>query len=80
MNSTNYTTRTLSVIVLPEDESIFCESATTVRIDDSGAGEYVAVVQYHDSGVQQIAINPEEWPMVRVAIDDMVAKCKGDTE
>lgn len=80
-NGTNYTTRTLAVIVLPEDESIFCESATTIRIEDESGGEFVVIEQHPDNrDAQQIAINPEEWPMVRAAIDDMVAKCKGETE
>lgn len=76
-----YETRILAVIVTPEGESIFCESATTIRIEDESGGEFVVIEQHPDSrDAQQIAINPEEWPMVRAAIDDMVSRCKRDTE
>lgn len=75
-----YETRILAVIVTPEGESIFCEGATTIRLEDESGGEFVVIEQHPDSGAQQIAINPEEWPAIRAAIDDMVAKCKGDTE
>lgn len=71
---TEYTTRVLSVVVLPEGEPIFSEVATTVRIEDDAAGEYVVVEQNLD-GLDKIAINPDEWCQLRAAIDDMVAKC-----
>lgn len=78
---TRYETRILAVIVTPEGESIFCERATTIRIEDESGGEFVVIEQHPDNReAQQIAINPEEWPTIRAAIDDMVAKCKGDTE
>ena len=68
--------RVLSVVVAPEGEAIFSESATVVRIDDEGGGEYVVVSQESVPGRGNIAINPEEWPTLREAIDRMVNECR----
>lgn len=68
--------RVLSVVVAPEGEAIFSESATVVRIDDEGGGEYVVVSQESVPGRGNIAINPEEWPALRDAIDRMVKECR----
>ncbi len=68
--------RVLSVVVAPEGEAIFSESATVVRIDDEGGGEYVVVSQEGVPGRGNVAINPEEWPDIRDAIDRMVKECR----
>ena len=68
--------RVLSVVVAPEGEAIFSESATVVRIEDEGGGEYVVVSQEIVPGRGNIAINPEEWPALRDAIDRMVKECR----
>ena len=68
--------RVLSVVVAPEGEAIFSESATVVRIEDEGGGEYVVVSQESVPGLGNIAINPEEWPALRDAIDRMVKECR----
>ncbi len=68
--------RVLSVVVAPEGEAIFSESATVVRSDDEGGGEYVVVSQEGVPGRGNVAINPEEWPDIRDAIDRMVKECR----
>jgi len=68
--------RVLSVVVAPEGEAIFSESATVVRIEDEGGGEYVVVSQESVPGLGNIALNPEEWPALRDAIDRMVKECR----
>lgn len=73
---TPYETRTIAVIVAPLGEPTFSERATEIRIEDESGGEYVVIEQHPDSGSQRIAINPEEWPAIRAAIDDMVANCR----
>ena len=78
---TQYETRILAMIVLPEGEAIFCERATIIRLEDESGGEFIVIEQHPDAkDAQQIAINPEEWPTIRAAIDDMVARCKGGAE
>ena len=70
-------TRITSLIVLPEGEALFSERATVVRIEDEAGGEYVVVSQESVPERGNIAINPEEWPELREAIDRMVKECRG---
>lgn len=68
-------TRALSVIVVPVGEKIFSEMATTIAIDDEGAGEFVVVTQ-HARETGKISICRNEWPTLRQAIDDMIDECE----
>jgi hypothetical protein len=65
--------RPLALIVLPDSETIFCEQATRIEIDDEGAGEFV-VLRQHEGG--KITIDPAEWPLLRAAINRMVKQCR----
>lgn len=71
-----YETRTLSLLVVKANEPIFSEMATTIRITDEAGGEFVEVEQHGTPEMGKIAINPEEWPVLREAIDRMVAECR----
>lgn len=52
------------------------ESATFVSISDEGGGDFVEVSQTPSDRLNQIiAIDPDEWPMLRRAIDQMIAAC-----
>lgn len=65
-------TRITEITVLPEGESLFSEQATSVRIKDRGAGEFVQVCEnYGESG--EISISPEQWPALREVIDRTMA-------
>lgn len=72
-----YTTRATKLTVMPEGEPIFSDMATSVTIEDDSTGEFVSVRQ---TACQlkngEIQINPEEWPALRAAIDDMIGECK----
>lgn len=75
--ATPYVTRTLALIVLPAGADLTSEMATTISLDDEGGGTFLRVRQCHDrGGGQEIAINPEEWPEIRAAVDRMAAECK----
>lgn len=67
--------RVTRVVVVPEGEAIFSEMATTVEIDDEAGGEFVTVTQDDRNDLGKIAINPEEWPALRAAINRMVRAC-----
>ncbi len=71
--------RIKTLIVGPENEPVFSERQTEVSITDEAGGEYVVLTQ---SGriceENEIAINPEEWPLLREAIDQMVKECRED--
>lgn len=74
-----YEIRTTAMVVAPEGEPLFSELATRVTIVDDAAGEFVEVAQDGRDGSDysgKIGINPEEWPMLREAIDMAVANCR----
>lgn len=68
--------KTLSVVVKPVGEPLFSEEATTISIVDEAGGEFVVVSQSARDDLGKIAINPEEWPTLRAAIDTMIKACK----
>lgn len=72
-----YITRTTQLTVLPQDQEVFSELATHISIDDESAGEFVRVKQDGRTD-NSIAINPDEWPAVREAIDRMVNECRNE--
>jgi hypothetical protein len=57
----------------PKGESIFCEQATTIEINNSGAGEFISVSQIWNREV--FLIDPKEWPAIRDAIEAMIENC-----
>jgi hypothetical protein len=70
-SNTKMVKRVRTIIIHPEGKLIFDEMATTIEIDDEAAGEFV-VVRQDDKA---ISINPEEWPVIRDAIAEMVSAC-----
>lgn len=70
-----YETLTLSRIVLPEGDPIYSQRATIVAMDDESGGAFVRVKQELDDRIREIAINPDEWPSIRDAIDAAVSEC-----
>lgn len=71
-----YNTQVTRLLVVPEGEPKFSEMATTVEIDDEAAGEFVVVSQYGRADIGKIAINPEEWPALRAAINRLIRQCE----
>ncbi len=71
-----YETRITQMFVLPKTEPLFSEMATEVTIVDQAGGEYVEVKQQGRTDLGKIAINPEEWPMLKRAIDTLIAECR----
>jgi len=71
-----YQTRTISIAVMPTDDPIYSEAVTTVSIEDESGGEFVIVDQSNGGNYGKIAINPEEWPTLRNAIDKMITECR----
>lgn len=69
-----YETRITRVIVLQADDGLCSEEATTIEIDDEGAGEFVRLSQR-----TTISIEPGAWPTLREAINMMVQQCRAET-
>lgn len=72
----NYETRITQLTVNQKSEPIFSEMATTVSIIDEAAGEFVLVEKVALTDMGKIAIDPEEWPVLRAAIDRMIKECR----
>ena len=68
--------RTMAVMVNKTSEPSFSEMATIVRIEDESGGEFVEVKQEGRTDIGKIQITPEEWPMLRKAIDMIIAECR----
>ena len=71
-----YETRIISLIVVPVTEPIFSEQATTVQIADEASGEFVEVIQSGRDGLGKIQITADEWPVLRDAINQLMAECR----
>lgn len=78
--SEKYECRIKAVVVVPNGEPIFGEVATTISIDDEAAGEFVNVSQQggHTKYEKHLLIDPNEWPIIRDAIDLMIGQCRKD--
>lgn len=73
--SEHYHARILSLLVQKEGEPIDGEMNTEIRIDDEGTGEFLILRQEGRAGKErEIAINPEEWPALREAIERMLVE------
>jgi hypothetical protein len=67
--------RPIKWVLSPTDDHMLSMECTDIEIVDEGGGEYVEVSQSAD-GHGKISINPEEWPMMRQAIDDAIKQCR----
>ena len=71
-----YEIRCASLVVVRSGMASWHESATFVSISDEGGGDFVEVSQTPLDRLNQIiAIDPDEWPTLRLAIDKMIAAC-----
>ena len=73
-----YETFTTAMTIKPKGEMIFSEMATTIEIEDEAGGCFVVVKQegkIHEPGLNQIAIDPQEWPTLKDAIERMLEVC-----
>lgn len=70
-----YIIRATRLSVLPKDEPLFSECCTHLSIEDESAGEYVIIEQQSgstDVKEQTIQITPEEWPVIKDAIETLM--------
>ena len=76
MSEGEYEIRVRSLIVLPKGREIFSDGITIVELDDESGGEFVVVRQPHNDERGEIRIDPDEWPVLRDAIDRLVKECR----
>jgi len=75
-----YELRIISMTVGPLGQPTYSEMTTTVTIVDECGGEFVEVKQHGTTDIRKIAINPEEWPILRDTIERMIAMCRAESE
>ena len=78
MSEINYETRITQVVVVPEGEPMRSELATTIEIEDEAEGMEFLIVRQNLKPEAYVRIYPQEWPAIRAAIDDMMARCRRD--
>lgn len=72
---TDYTTHLVAMIVAPKGEPVYSERATRIEIQDDAAGAYIQISQTGGrDDFRGVAIDPEEWPAVRDAIERMIVE------
>jgi len=77
MSEINYETRITQVVVVPEGEPMCSELATTIQIKDE-ADDMEFLIVRENLKPEGIRIYPQEWPAIRNAIEDMMARCRRD--
>ena len=61
--------------VIPAGKTLGDEGVTIIGIDDEGGGAFVTIRQDEQLNTNEIRIDPDEWPVVRAAINRMVREC-----
>ena len=78
MSEINYETRITQVVVVPEGEPVCSELATTIQIEDESEGVEFLSLRQNLKPEAYVRIYPPEWPAIRAAIDEMMARCRRD--
>jgi hypothetical protein len=78
MSEINYETRITQVVVVPEGEATCSELATTIQIEDEAEGIEFLSIRQNLKPEAYVRIYPQEWPMLRAAINDMMKRCRRD--
>lgn len=74
-----YTQTIKTIIVHPEGEPLFDESATHVSIDDEGGGNYLIFTQFPDDPEPgQIRLDPDELEQVYFAAQQLLTQHKNN--
>lgn len=70
-------TRRLKVGLMTKGQAIFNEGVITIEIDDESAGEFIVIRQVnHEGPEEKLSIDPRQWPVLRTAINKMIAECR----
>lgn len=72
---TMYSIRTTRLTVVPQNEpDLLGDRVTVIELTDEGDGEFVTVTQPFAETRQGIAVDSDEWPTIRAAIDRLMSE------
>jgi len=71
-----YEERITSIVVLPEGKPLFDPHATTIKLDDEAAGEFLIIQQQAEESSGEIRIDIDEWPKIRRSINKMAKRAR----
>jgi hypothetical protein len=80
--TTTYETRVTRIHVAPKGEPLFSEMGFAVEIQDDGGGEFVVLRGQASStsdATQEVRIDPDDWPSLRAAINNMISECRPES-
>jgi hypothetical protein len=72
---TRYDSRVVAYAVSRAGEPLLADLTTRVEIEDEGVGEFISIIQ-SDVEETRLKIDPDEWPLIRAAVDALVATCR----
>ena len=69
----NLTTKTKTLIILPEGEPVFHERAIEVSVDDEAAGPYITLQVFHPEAENgKVELDPADWPRIKAAVERLI--------
>ena len=72
VNAPKYDARITSFTISRAGAEIFSDEATKVEIEDEGAGEFIVLTRTTDAGEVKLAMDAEEWLLIRDAVNSLV--------
>ena len=67
-----YEKRVTEVTVKPVEEQMFSINATVIRVASEGGGEFVTLTQETEDGERIIAVEKDDWFLIRGVVDEMM--------
>jgi hypothetical protein len=67
-----YEAKITEYTVKPVEEQTFSINATIIRIADEGAGEFITLSQETDTRESIIAVEKEDWELIKGVVDAMM--------
>ena len=68
------TNKISSMVILRPEGKIYDEYATTISIDDEGAGAFLRISQHPDDGRQELRIDFDEWPAICRTVETLAGE------
>ncbi|MBD3224849.1 MAG: hypothetical protein GF313_08975 [Caldithrix sp.] len=72
--------RITKVVLCGKNAAIYNDENYTIEIEDLSGGEFVVVTKPYENAEGEVGgrieIEPEDWPFLKEAIDEMVKQCR----